>query len=141
VLRSAITMPTRNFFPSSLAPTRSSSYPFLYTTHKCHSSGTALNCQSPNYPPSPDSTRTLLNCNFAQTLHDMPSGLDGGLGHLGHLSHLRHLGHLGHLGQTTCLVVVRIPRTPSVISAISATLVISAFSATSVISTSSTPNS
>ena len=50
-----------------------------------------------------------LNCNLAQTSHDMPSGH---VRHLGHLGHLRHLGHwtycgmpsdpyiiLGHLGQ------------------------------------------
>jgi hypothetical protein len=65
-----------------------------------------------------------LNCNFAQTLHDMPSGLDGGLshlgqqpdnmpsscmdssdplGHLGHLGHLSYLGLLGHLGYLNAL--------------------------------------
>jgi hypothetical protein len=63
----------------------------------------------------------LLNCNFAQTLHDMPSGLDGGPGHLRHLGHLSqrldnmpsgcmdssdlpsHLGLLGHLGYLNAL--------------------------------------
>jgi hypothetical protein len=136
VSRSAVTMPTKNFFPSSLTPTHSSTYPFLYITCKCHlssitlncqaqephpglSSDTTLNCQPPNYPPSPDSTHMSLNYNFAQTLHDMPSSLNGGLGHLGHLghrgqrpdympsscmdssdplSHLSHLSHLGYLG-------------------------------------------
>jgi hypothetical protein len=62
-----------------------------------------------------------LNCNFAQTLHDMHSGLDRGLGHLGHLGHLgqwldnmpsgcmdssdpfSHLGHLSHLGYLNVL--------------------------------------
>jgi hypothetical protein len=54
-----------------------------------------------------------LNCNFTQTPHDMPSSLDGGLGHLGHwpdnmpsgcmdssdpFGHLGHLGHLSYLG-------------------------------------------
>jgi hypothetical protein len=28
-------MPTKNFFPLLLAPTRSSFYPFLYTSRKC----------------------------------------------------------------------------------------------------------
>jgi hypothetical protein len=51
--------------------------------------GTSLNCQSPNYPLSSDLTSTSLNCNLAQTSHDMPSGLAEGLGHL------RHLGLLG----------------------------------------------
>jgi hypothetical protein len=95
-------MPTKNFFPSSLTPTRSSHYPFLYTTHKHplsnSSTGMSLNCTSPNHPPSSgatctslnctiptyspileSSTSTSLNCNFTQTLHDMPGGLDGGL--------------------------------------------------------------
>jgi hypothetical protein len=55
----------------------------------------------------------LLNCNLAQTPHDMPSSLDGGLSHLGHqpdnmpsgysdssdlFSHLGHLSHLGYPG-------------------------------------------
>jgi hypothetical protein len=120
MLRSAVTMPTKNFFPSSLTPTHSSHYPFLYTTYKCplsrYSTSMSLNCQTPNYPPSSDSTSTSLNCNLTQTPHDMPSGLDGGLSHLGHLGHLSqwlnnmpsgctdsldpfgHLSHLGHLG-------------------------------------------
>jgi hypothetical protein len=53
-----------------------------------------------------------LNCNFAQTPHDMPSGLNGGLNHLSQwpdnmpsgctdfsdsFSHLSHLGHLSYL--------------------------------------------
>jgi hypothetical protein len=121
VLRSTITMPTKNFFPLSLTPTHSSNYPFLYTTHKCpmsdYSTGISLNCQPQDSRPG-DLTSTSLNCNFAQTPHDMPSSLDGGLGllgqqldnmpsgcmdssdpfgHLGHLGHLRHLGLLGHL--------------------------------------------
>src|SRR5580693_7411620 len=74
-------MPIKNFFSSSLVPTRSSHHP---------ATGTSLNCTSPNYPPSPDSTCTSLNCNLAQTSHDMPSSLAEGLG---------HLGHLGLLGQ------------------------------------------
>jgi hypothetical protein len=117
VLQSAVTMPIKNFFPSSLAPTRSSHH--LAT-------GTSLNCTIPNYPPSPASTSTSLNCNLALTSHDMPSGLAEGLGHLGHHLddmpsghpdtsdtlgyrpedmpsgppdyHSEHLGHLGHLG-------------------------------------------
>jgi hypothetical protein len=69
-------------------------------------------------------TSTLLNCNLAQTPHDMPSGLDGGLSHLsywpddmpsshldpldpfgylGHLGHLGYLGLLGHLGYLNIL--------------------------------------
>jgi hypothetical protein len=107
-------MPTKNFFPSLLVPTHTSHYPFLYTTCKCplsdSTTSTSLNCQPPNYPSSPDLTSTSLNCNFVQTLHDMPSGLDRGLGHLGHqldnmpsscsdsLDPFGHLGHLGHLG-------------------------------------------
>src|SRR5580693_8902584 len=74
-------MPIKNVFSSSLVPTRSSHHP---------ATGTSLNCTSPNYPPSPDSTCMSLNCNLAQTSHDMPSGLAEGLG---------HLGHLGLLGQ------------------------------------------
>jgi hypothetical protein len=74
-----------------------------------YSTGTLLNCQPPNYPPSSDTSGTTLNCNLAQTSHDMPSSH---VRHLGHLGHLRHLGHwmycgmpsgpyviLGHLGQ------------------------------------------
>jgi hypothetical protein len=128
VLQSAITMPTKNFFPSSLAPTRST-YPFLYTTCKRPSSGTMLNCHAQDSCPE-HSTHTLLNCNFAQTLHDMPSGLNRGLGHLGHLSHLGqwpdnmpssctdsldplgHLSHLSHLGYPSLLV--KLPRGLSV---------------------------
>jgi Chromo (CHRromatin Organisation MOdifier) domain len=74
VLRSAVTMPTKNFFSLSLAPTRSS---------HCPTTGTSLNCTILNYPPSPILTCTSLNCNLALTPHDMPSGLAGGLGHLG----------------------------------------------------------
>jgi hypothetical protein len=123
MLRSAVTPPIKNFFSSSLAPTRSSSYPFLYDTPKRQSTGMSLNCTTTPYPPS--STCTSLNCNFAQTPHDMPSGLAGALGHLGthpddmpsgHLDltdtlgyrpedmpsgppdiHSEHVGHLGHL--------------------------------------------
>jgi RNase H-like domain found in reverse transcriptase len=75
MLRYAVTMPIKNFFSSSLAPTRSLHHP---------PTGTSLNCTIPNYPPSPVSTCTLLNCNLALTSHDMPSGLAEGLGHLGH---------------------------------------------------------
>jgi hypothetical protein len=120
MLRSAVTMPIKNFVSSSLAPTCSSHHP---------ATGMSLNCTIPNYPPSPVLTGTWLNCNFALTPHDMPSGLAGGLGHLGHLpddmpsghpdtsdllgyrpddmpsghpdyqsEHLGHLGHLGYLG-------------------------------------------
>jgi hypothetical protein len=127
LLRSAITVPTKNFFPSSLAPARS--YPFPYDTPTRYSTGMSLNCTIPNYPPSPASTCTSLNCNLALTPHDMPSGLAGGLGHLGthpddmpsghpdlmdtlgyrpedmpsgpldiHSEHVGHLSHLGHLG-------------------------------------------
>src|SRR5580693_7252420 len=111
-------MPIKNFFSSSLAPTRSSHHP---------ATGTSLNCTIPNYPPSPASTCTSLNCNLALTSHDMPSGLAEGLGYLEHRPddmpsghpdyhsdllgyrpedmpsgppdyHSEHLGHLGHLG-------------------------------------------
>jgi hypothetical protein len=114
-------MPTKNFFPLLLlAPTRSSHYPFLYSTCKrplsIYSSGMMLNCQPLNYSPSSDTSSTTLNCNLTQTLHDMPSshvrhlrhlrhwmycGMPSGpyviLGHLGQLRHPGHLGHLGHL--------------------------------------------
>ena len=115
MLWSSVTMPTKNFFPLSLAPTCSSHYPFLYTTHKCplscYLTDTSLNCQPLNYPPSSDLTSTLLNCNSAQTSpYDMPSSLDEDLsllgywpddmlsGHLDPLNPFGHLGHLGHLG-------------------------------------------
>jgi hypothetical protein len=75
VLRSAVTMLIKNFFSSSLAPTRSSYHP---------ATGMSLNCTIPNYPPSPTLTCMLLNCNLALTSHDMPSSLAEGLGHLGH---------------------------------------------------------
>jgi hypothetical protein len=125
LLRSAVTMPIKNVFSSSLTPTRSSHH---------LSTGTSLNCTIPNYPPSPISTCMSLNCNLALTPHDMPSGLAGGLGHLGHLpddmpsghpdtsdllgywpedmpsgppdyhsEHLGHLGLLGHLGYLNVL--------------------------------------
>jgi hypothetical protein len=137
LLRSAVTLPIKNFFSSSLAPTRSSSYPSPCDTHSSGttlnctdslsrlSTGTSLNCTA-TYPPPPASTCTSLNCNFAQTPHDMPSGLAGALGHLGthpddmpsgHPDltdilgyrpedmpsgppdyHSKHVGHLGHLG-------------------------------------------
>jgi hypothetical protein len=132
-------MPTKTFFSSSsLAPTCSSHYPFLYTICKtpfpdpltCMS----LNCTPSNYPLSPmltymslnctvltyspildSSTSTSLNCKFTQTLHDMPSGPDGGLSHLSHwpdnmpsscsdsLDPFSHLGHLGHLSYLNVL--------------------------------------
>jgi hypothetical protein len=87
VLQSAVTMPTKNFFPSSLTPTCSSQYPFLYSICKTpipdFLTGMSLNCNPLTYSPIPDSlTGTSLNCNFAQTLHDMPS------------SHVEHVGHL-----------------------------------------------
>jgi hypothetical protein len=120
-------MPIKNFFPSLLAPTCSSQYPFLYSIHKCHATGTSLNCTSPTNSPILDSatsmllnchtqdshpghsTSMLLNCNLAQTPHDMPSGLDEGLSHLGYwpddmpssyldpLDPFSYLSHLGHL--------------------------------------------
>jgi hypothetical protein len=99
MLRS-VTMPIKNFFLlSSLIPIHSSRYPFLYSRL---TTGTSLNCHQPWNP----SSGMMLNCNLAQTSHDMPTG------HVGHLSHLRHLRHrmyygmpsgpyiiLGHLGQ------------------------------------------
>jgi Integrase zinc binding domain/Chromo (CHRromatin Organisation MOdifier) domain len=128
MLRSAITAPTKNFFSSSLAPTRSllsSSMTLNCTVSPSRlSTGMSLNCTTTPYSPS--STCTSLNCNFAQTPHDMPSGLAGGLGHLGTHpddmpsghpdltdtlgyrledmpsgppdTHSEHVGHLGHLG-------------------------------------------
>jgi hypothetical protein len=117
MLRSAVSMPIKNFFSSSLAPTRSLHHP---------ATGMSLNCTIPNYPPSSASTCTSLNCNLALTSHNMPSGLAEGLGHLGHPPddmpsghpdtsdllgyrpedmpsdppdyHSEHLGHLGLLG-------------------------------------------
>jgi hypothetical protein len=107
-------MPIKNFFlSSSLAPARSSLY-----LRPAYSTGTSLNCTSPNTSPSlPRMSGMTLNCNLAQTSHDMPSGHVRHLGHLGHLGHwmycgmpsspyiilgrlgqLRHPGHLGHLG-------------------------------------------
>jgi hypothetical protein len=80
VLQSAITMPTKNFFPTlSLTPTRSSCYPFLYTIHKC--------------PLSDHLTDMSLNCNLAQTTYDMPSGHDRHLGHLGNQTDDMPSGH------------------------------------------------
>jgi hypothetical protein len=62
VLRSAITMPIKNFFLSSLlAPTRSPLYscPALTT-------GTSLNCQPPTHSPILDSSFGItLNCTFS----------------------------------------------------------------------------
>jgi hypothetical protein len=67
MLQSAVTMPTKNFFPSSLTPARSSHYPFLYTIHKHplsdYLTGMSFNCTPPNYSPSSDSTGMSLNCN------------------------------------------------------------------------------
>jgi hypothetical protein len=112
-------MPTKNFFlSSSLAPTHSSHYPFLYSAHKRplsdYSTDTSLNCQRQDSCPVSSMT---LNCNLTQTSHDMPSSHVRHLSHLGHLRHwtycgmpsspyviLRHLrqlghpSHLGHLG-------------------------------------------
>src|SRR5580693_664041 len=102
-------MPTKNFFLSlSLTPSRSSCYPFLYSTRK--------------RPMSSNTSGTSLNCTITQTSHDMPSGHVGHLGHLRHLRHLRHwtycgmpsgpyvilghlrqLGHPGHLGRLSHL--------------------------------------
>jgi hypothetical protein len=67
-------MPIKNFFlPSSLTPTRSSCYPFLYTARKRplsdYTTSTSLNCTSLNQPltlnpfPKPSSSMTL-NCMF-----------------------------------------------------------------------------
>jgi hypothetical protein len=45
----------------------------------------SLNCNPLTYSPITDSLTSMsLNCNLAQTMHDMPS------------SHVRHLGHLGN---------------------------------------------
>jgi hypothetical protein len=111
LLRSAVTAPIKNFFSLSLAPTRSSSYPFLYDTPSRQSSGTTLNCTSrlatgtslnchaQDSRPGP-STCTSLNCNFALTPHDMPSGLAGALSHLGHPSDDMPSGHLDSTSET-----------------------------------------
>jgi hypothetical protein len=82
-------MPTKNFFPSLLAPIHPSCYPFLYTIRKTpfpdSSTDMLLNCNPPTYSPILDSsTSTLLNCNLTQTTHDMPSG------------YVRHLSHLSN---------------------------------------------
>jgi hypothetical protein len=156
LLRFAIIMPIKNFFSTSLlAPTRSAHYPFLYSIHKRplsdSSTGTSLNynhvnCNPSTYSPIPDcltgtllnchsqtpswnpSSDTTLNCNLAQTMHDMPSSHDGHLGHLGnwtddmpsghlntllsywlddmpsgHPDYFGHLGLLGHLGHPSLL--------------------------------------
>jgi hypothetical protein len=55
VVLQSVTMPIKNFFlSSSLTPTRSSHYPFLYSTRKrplsTHATGTSLNCTS-LFPP------------------------------------------------------------------------------------------
>jgi hypothetical protein len=110
-------MPTKNFFLlSSLTPTYSFYYPFLYfiCKHPKQPTSMLLNCQPQNSHPR--MTSTFLNCNLAQTSHDMPSGHVGHLGHLRHFEHwmycgipnspyiilrhlrqLRHLSHLSHL--------------------------------------------
>jgi hypothetical protein len=123
----SITMPTKNFFHSSLTPARSL-YQFLYITHKrpislymtCISlnctvlfsdplTGILLNCQH-----SWLSSSMMLNCRTLQTMHDMSNGHIRHLGHLrhqtysgmpsglyillGHLGQLGHPSHLGHLG-------------------------------------------
>jgi hypothetical protein len=64
-------MPTKNFFfSSSLAPTRSSHYPFLYTVCKkpmsAYMTSTSLNCTIPTHSPIPDSESGItLNCMFS----------------------------------------------------------------------------
>jgi len=123
VLQSAVTMPIKNFFlSSSLTPTRSSlySHPAYMTSTSLNyqsqdpctgSTGTSLNC---TFLFSPRSSCMTLNCNLAQTSHDMPSSHVGHVGHLRHwiycgmpsgpyvilrhLGQLRHPGHLSHLG-------------------------------------------
>jgi hypothetical protein len=111
-------MPTKNvFLSSSLTPTHSSHYPFLYSACKrplsLHATSTSLNCQQSQNPLS----GTTLNCNLTQTSHDMPSSHVRHLSHLrllehwmycgmpsgpyiilGHPSHLSHLGHLSNIG-------------------------------------------
>jgi hypothetical protein len=117
-------MPTKNFFlSSSLTPTHSSHYLFLYNTRKrpmstymtgmllnCNHgpfgpvTGTSLNCTSQdshpvsgttlNCNPSWPSTGMLFNCRHWTYSGSRPYII---LGHLGHCSHLGHLGHLGHL--------------------------------------------
>jgi len=118
-------MPTKYGFPSSLTPTHSSYYPFLYTIHKWplsdSSTSMSLNCSPPTYSPIPDSsTSTLLNCNLTQTMHDrhlshlsnwmddMPSDHPNTLlgywsddmpsGHLDSFEHFSLLSHLRHSG-------------------------------------------
>jgi hypothetical protein len=58
MLRSTVTMPFKNFFPSSLALTRSSHYPFLYNTHKHpmtdYPTGTSLNCHAQDSHSGPE---------------------------------------------------------------------------------------
>jgi hypothetical protein len=125
VLRSAITMPIKNFFlSSSLTPTHSSLF-----LRPAYTTGMSLNYQSQDpcigptstslnytFPFSPRSSGMTLNCNLTQTSHDMPSSHVRHLGHLGHLRHLGHwtycgmpsgpyviLGHLGHPGHLSHL--------------------------------------
>jgi hypothetical protein len=110
----SITMPTKNFFlSSSLAPTHSSHYPFLYSAHKRplsdYSTDTSLNCQRQDSCPVSSMT---LNCNLTQTSHDMPSSHVRHLSHLGLLEHWMYsgmpsgpyiiLGHLRQLGHPGC---------------------------------------
>jgi hypothetical protein len=57
-----------------------------------YSTGMSLNCQRQDSHPA---SSTMLNCNLAQTLHDMPSSH---VRHLGHLRLLRHLGHWTYCG-------------------------------------------
>jgi hypothetical protein len=63
----SVTMPTKNFCPSSLlAPTCSSCYPFLYTTRKrpmsAYMTCTSLNCTDLTHSP-------ILNSSFGMTLN------------------------------------------------------------------------
>jgi hypothetical protein len=51
LLRSAVTMPTKNFFPSSLTPTRSSPYPFLYAADKTPSDWHVVKLRIPELSP------------------------------------------------------------------------------------------
>jgi hypothetical protein len=102
-------MPTKNvFLSSSLASTHSSLY-----SRTAYTTSTSLNC---TFPFLPRSSGMTLNCNLAQTSHDMPSSHVGHVGHLGHLGHLGHwtycgmpsgpyviLGHLGQLGHPSHL--------------------------------------
>jgi hypothetical protein len=94
VLRS-ITMPTKNFFPSSLlAPTCSSHYPFLYSACKRplsnYMTSMLLNCTSLNPFLEPSSSMTV-NCTFSIPVSWITHSLEPP----------RHLSHITFIEDTS----------------------------------------